>query len=298
MQLGRLFEIVYLLLERGSATAKELAARFEVTPRTIYRDVETLCQAGVPVVTAQGKGGGISLAEGFVLNKSVLSQEERRGILAGLQTLRATQVPESGELLSRLSALLGGGERNWVEVDFSGWSLNQRTLFTMVKEGILARRVLKFSYCGRDGAMTERQAEPLQLQFKGKSWYLLSWCRTREDFRLFKLNRMRRAELLEERFPARELPPAPQEYVPSPRSIQVVLKLPRSQAYRVYDEFEEQDIVQTAQGDFVVTVRWMEDSWVYGYLLSLCPWVEVLSPGHVRENLKKMLKESLKNFET
>ena len=99
MQISRLFEIVYLLLERRSVTARELAERFEVSPRTIYRDVDALAQAGIPVYADRGQGGGIRLMEQFVLNKSLLSVKERRELLASVQGMQAVREEEVQPLL-------------------------------------------------------------------------------------------------------------------------------------------------------------------------------------------------------
>ena len=90
MQLNRLFEIVYILLNRKQVTARELAQRFEVSTRTIYRDIESLTEAGVPVYTNKGKGGGISLLDNFILNKSYLNTDEQQEILTALQGLKVT----------------------------------------------------------------------------------------------------------------------------------------------------------------------------------------------------------------
>lgn len=99
MQTERLFEIVYTLLDRGTVTAQELADRLGVSKRTILRDIETLTLAKVPVYTTQGKGGGVSLLDGYVLDKAVLSDEEKEQILLGIKTLLPTG-GASGKALS------------------------------------------------------------------------------------------------------------------------------------------------------------------------------------------------------
>ncbi|WP_322413598.1 helix-turn-helix transcriptional regulator, partial [Clostridium perfringens] len=122
--INRLFEIIYILLDKENTTAKELAEHFEVSQRTIYRDIEDLSQAGIPIYMSKGKGGGISLLSNFVLNKAILSEEEKREILAAMQGLSAINENEFNGALSKLSSFLGGNNENWIEVDFSNWDKN------------------------------------------------------------------------------------------------------------------------------------------------------------------------------
>ena len=144
MQISRLFEIVYLLLERRSVTARELAERFEVSPRTIYRDVDALAQAGIPVYADRGQGGGIRLMEQFVLNKSLLSVKERRELLASVQGMQAVREEEVQPLLEKLSSLFGAEREDWIEVDFSPWTSSGELgkYFQLLKEAILNRQVV------------------------------------------------------------------------------------------------------------------------------------------------------------
>ncbi|MDR1136903.1 MAG: HTH domain-containing protein, partial [Synergistaceae bacterium] len=119
MRIGRLFSIVYYLLEKKESTGKELAERFEVSVRTIYRDIDTLSGADIPIYTNQGKGGGIVILDNFVLNKAVLSEKEQDEILLALQNLSATRYPDIDSILSRLSSLFKKSDVNWIEVDYS-----------------------------------------------------------------------------------------------------------------------------------------------------------------------------------
>ena len=124
MQMNRLFKIVYYLLENGKSTAPELAEKFEVSIRTIYRDLDTISAAGIPVYAAQGKGGGISLLDDYILEKSLFSKEEKEQILMALQGISSTKGTSADELLSKLSALFQIKNTDWIEVDFSEWVKN------------------------------------------------------------------------------------------------------------------------------------------------------------------------------
>lgn len=198
--INRQLEIIYILMNKGTVKAQELAAHFEVSPRTIYRDVESLSMAGIPIYAGRGKGGGIRLMEQFVLDKLLLSAEEQRKILAALASLR--EIGASGEerILEKLETFFRTETRDWVSIDFSDWSGRRGELFGQIKDAILNRRVLEFDYYGRDGDMSHRQAEPVQLLFKEYTWYLRAWCRGRKAMRLFKVLRMKRVEVLEEIF--------------------------------------------------------------------------------------------------
>ncbi len=181
MQTGRLFKITYILLERGAVTARELAERLEVTVRTVYRDVERLSAAGVPVYMERGRGGGLRLLGDFVLDKTVLTREEKDEILSSLAGLSAAGGGAS-DALKKLAALFGGHGADWIEVDFSGWgwSRDMKDLFELVRKAVLTRRALTFEYHGLRGESSVRAVEPLKLVFRGQSWYVYAWCRARK----------------------------------------------------------------------------------------------------------------------
>ncbi len=293
MQISRMFEIVYLLLDGGRPTAASLAERFEVSSRTILRDVEALAEAGMPVYAERGRGGGIRLMEGFVLSKSLLTKEDQREVLAALQGFAATR---SGGLavLGRLSALWGGEEKPWIDVDFSEWSQDNRRAFNEIKAAILSRKPLRFDYYASNGEMTSRTVEPRLLWFKHRAWYLLAFCRARRAERLFRLTRIKRLQTLDEAFHPRGDPPAAEPPPEAPRHPPVTVTL-RFDApmYRVWDEFDEQSIQRNADGSVTATATFPEDDWVYGFILSFGPRVEVIGPPHVRAAIQDLLQKNL-----
>ncbi len=293
MQISRLFEIVMLLLDKKTATAAELAGHFGVSPRTIYRDVEALSQAGIPVYASQGKNGGIALVESFVIQKSLLNREEQTEILAALQGLRAVGITQGEGLLSKWRAIFGAGESDWVSVDFSDWSQTKQGELALLKDAILQKKVLRFTYYGASGEKTEREAEPLQLWFKSRAWYLKAFCRMRRKVRLFKLTRMKDVRLSGGKFSVPEKAEIPPAYESNPAKPFVVLRLwiDGSQAFRVYDDFEESQIEKQADGHFLVSVAYPEDEWVYGFLLSYGPYLKVLMPQHIQDILRDRLKK-------
>ena len=179
---SRLFKILYYLLDRGRATAPELAAALEVSQRTIYRDVEALSGAGIPIYAEPGRNGGICLLHDAVLDRALLSEGERREVLTALESMAAVgQAP--GELLTKLSALFRVNTGDWLEVDFSDWGSGaaERESFSLVKQSILERGPLSFLYYSSAGEQSRRVVEPARLVFKAGCWYLSAFCRTRQD---------------------------------------------------------------------------------------------------------------------
>lgn len=200
--LSRLLGIIYVILSKGTVTAEELAKRFEVSVRTIYRDVERLSMAGIPVYAKKGKNGGVCLTDSFVLDKMVISSEEQGEILAALASLRETRAVEEEGILRKLGTFFKADVPDWVAIDFSDWSGRRQELFEQIRKAILERRVLEFDYYGQYGEMSRRTVEPVQLLFKEYTWYVRAYCRKRRAMRLFKVLRMKRVELLQETFGA------------------------------------------------------------------------------------------------
>ena len=300
MQISRLFEIVYLLLERRSVTARELAERFEVSPRTIYRDVDALAQAGIPVYADRGQGGGIRLMEQFVLNKSLLSVKERRELLASVQGMQAVREEEVQPLLEKLSSLFGAELEDWIEVDFSPWTSSGELgkYFQLLKEAILNRQVVCFSYSAANGSTVERTAEPHRLFFRGYDWYLLAWCRIRSDFRYFKLTRMRGLATLPEHFEKRNIPERESAYEQPDSQIELTVRASPCMAYRVYDEFPPDFWEKEENGSFLIRFAMPQNEWLYSYLLGYGPELEVIAPPQVREELLERAEKILKNYKS
>ena len=146
MHASRLFEIVYILLNKDRVTAKELAERFGVSTRTIYRDIDTIGLAGIPVYSEKGKGGGISLLPDFVLNKSILSEQEQSEILASLQGLTQIRTDDTSHVLQKLSTVFNKTAAKWLEVDFSDWSFERQDFWGGFKSAILQKLVVEFDY--------------------------------------------------------------------------------------------------------------------------------------------------------
>lgn len=299
MKNGRLFEILYLLVEKREVTAGELAKRLEVSERTIYRDVDALSAAGIPVYAQKGKGGGIRLMDQFVLDRALLSQSQQDEILFALQAIRATVGGE--EALSRLSALFRREGGDWLEVDFTDWGSGaaERENFSLVKRAILERRPLTFTYYSSAGEKSRRTVEPARLVFKSGCWYLSAFCRKKQDWRIFRLVRMEALSPEEGTCPPRRPPEQLESLMPEGyRGVDLRLLFAPSAAWRVRDYFNPKEITARPDGTLLVECTFPEDQWLLSFLLSFGGQLEVLSPAYWRDILKEEIKKSLNVYET
>lgn len=296
MQINRLFEIVYILLERKNVTAKELAKRFEVSTRTIYRDIEILSNSKIPVYANKGKGGGIRLLDNYILDKSILSDEEQNQILFGLQAQQKLNIDSKKTALEKLSTIFNKASKNWIEVDFSNWGIDgkENNKFDLIKKSILNKQVIEFTYYNSYGQETNRQVEPLQIWFKDKAWYIKGYCRLKKDYRVFKITRIKDIKILDENF-ERELPNVTEQKYDL-KTVTLELEISKEISYRVYDEFQRDNIIKKTNGDFIVKVEFPENDWVYGYILSFGEYVKVISPEYFKKAIKERLEKTIKNY--
>ena len=288
MQTNRLFEIIYVLLSKETVTAKELSERFGVSSRTIYRDIDTLSLAGIPVYTERGKGGGISLLPNFVISKSLLNEQEQNEVLSALQGLAAVKTNETDSVLQKLSAVFNKNSPPWLEVDFSDWNNSQSGIFYDFKTAIIERRIVQFDYYNTFGEKKHRRVEPLQLWFKSRSWYIKAYCLSKQSVRVFKLSRVRNQSLTGEQFTKRNLlETSIDDSLPQDKrqDVKLKLKIAPEMTYRVLDDSLEGE--KQKDGSHIVSVTWPEDDWVYGYILSFGEYIEVLEPEYMREIILK-----------
>jgi len=322
MQINRLFEMVYILMNRKKMTAKELSDHFEVSQRTIYRDIEILNTAGIPVSANKGKGGGIELLENFLLNKSAFSEQEQNEIVFALQSFRALKYVNADNVLKKLSAIFNKDVVNWIDVDFSDWTINGKEKFNIVKSAIVDKKCLSFDYFSTNGEKTHRAVYPMQLWFKHSAWYVKAFCLMRRDYRLFKITRIKNpsvssgesnfevADLFEleifqpntrnnsGEFFFEEQDGTITELKQKPQKNNVDLKLwiDASHAHRVFDEFDEENIQTDENGNFIINAIFPEDEWLYGYILSFNYGAEVLEPLYCRDKIIDKLQKTLMKY--
>ena len=288
---SRLFKIVYYILENGRATAPELAKKFEVSVRTIYRDVDVISSAGIPIYVTTGRNGGIQILENYVLDKALFSEKERQDILAALQSIAVVGDTYEKDMLTKLSALFHVNSDQWFEVDFSrfGSKTQDSVVFERLKGAVISHRAAEILYVNSYGERRLRKIYPIKMTYRAKAWYIKAYCTDKADFRLFKLNRILKIEILSEEFAPMEYPMAAEK--PKTGYHKISLCFPKEMAYRVYDEFEGSEIEETENGDLMVSAEMPEDNWLIGYLLSFGTQVTVIEPTYLQKVLADAAKK-------
>jgi len=299
MQINRLFEIIYILLDKKSVTARELTAHFGVSRRTICRDIDTLSAAGIPIYTERGKGGGIRLLPDFVLNKSILSEEEQNEILSALHGLSNVKTADSDQILQKLSTIFNKTASTWIEVDYAGWA-HEHDYFNDFKTAILERRIVAFDYYNRYGDKTPRRVEPMQIWFKSKAWYLKGYCLNKQGMRLYKLSRIKNLTVTDEQFEHRDALVVSGNPISSifegGNNIDLKLRIAPEKAYRVFDDLYESMVEKQPDGSFIATMTWPETPWLYEFILSFGKYIEVIEPEHLRAIIKAEGEQISKNY--
>ena len=297
MKDNRLFRILYYILEKEKVTANELADKFEVSVRTIYRDIDSISSVGVPIFTTQGKDGGIKIDNEFILNKSLFDANEKEQIITALQGLEKTNEAYKSELITKLSALFKIKNSNWIEIDFTSWGSNNtyQDLFNALKTTIINKNIISFSYNSSKAEKINRKVKPIRLLFKEQDWYLYAFCLLRNDFRYFKLSRMKDLEVLainyEDNFENAVL----KKELKYENIVNIKLKFDKSVAFRVYDEFNEA-IEEDEKGNLYVEIKIPNNYKLYNYIFSFGSNVEILEPKEIRNQFKNMINEIAKKY--
>lgn len=299
MKDNRLFRILYYILEKGKVTASELADKFEVSVRTIYRDIDSISSAGIPIYALQGKGGGIEIAEDFVLSKSLLSENEKQQIMSALQGLDNTRAQHENELLTKLSALFKMKNTSWIEVDFNNWQNNKmyEITFNDIKSAILSKNIVSFTYFSSNEKETSRRVKPVRLLFKGQDWYLYALCLLRNDFRYFKLSRIKNLETHTEKFDDNFEDVVLKKEMPYENTVHIKVKFDRKAAFRVYDELNG-EITEDDEGNLYAEIEIQNDYNLFNYIFSFGDGAEVLEPKEIRMQIKEMINKMAEKYIT
>ena len=292
MKIDRLIGVLSVLLQEEKTTAPELAERFEVSRRTINRDIEDLCKAGIPIRTVQGTGGGISIMDGYRMDRTILTSKDMQMILAGLRSLDSVSGSSYyGQLMEKIQA--GSSEfisgKDSILIDLSSWyreSLAPK--IETIQDGIENRHMLTFRYYAPSGE-SDRIVEPYYLVFRWSSWYLWAWCCDRKDYRLFKLNRMVHVREKDTVFVCREaaLPDLSDEKI-FPGGIKVKALFEADQKWRLVEEFGPACFTEYGDGRLLVTVDYTDMESLVTWLMTFGDKVEVLEPKEARNEIARM----------
>ncbi|KJD46458.1 helix-turn-helix transcriptional regulator [Paenibacillus terrae] len=291
MENNRLFRMMLLLLEKKKATAPELARLFEISVRTVYRDIDRLSAAGIPVYTTTGKHGGIHLMDNFVMDKSLLSEDDQNEILLGLYSVSAIPHLNSAHMLKRLTAMFDH-KLEWIEFDFFPWrsiSLQERELFNQVKQAILTKQLMTFHYIDSNGEPSLETVEPVKLIFKNNTWYFKGNEQSTPSIteaQTFKMKRVSELKLLSK--PLDQSMTAglrvSEKHVTSP-PVSMKLIFSSTIAYRVHDFFEPSRIEKQPDGRLHVSLEVHEGEQLYSFLMSFGAELTVVKPPHIRQEL-------------
>ena len=303
MKIDRLVSIILLLLEKERIGAQELADRFEVSPRTIYRDIDAINMAGIPVRSTSGVGGGFAIMEQYKIDKKVFSAADLSAILMGLSSLSGVMRGEElVNALAKVNSVIPADraqdieqKTNQVLIDLSPWSGKRAVQpnLELIQKALQENKLLSFTYNDLRGTKLSRKAEPYQLVLKNSQWYWYGYCLTRQDFRLFKLSRTSNLHLLAETFVQRDHPKPELDAseLIVPMQTPITLRIHKSVLERVLDYCNDEDISPDGENHYIVRYPLIEKDYYYGILLSLGDKCECLSPEHVRAEMRRRIAD-------
>jgi Predicted transcriptional regulator len=290
MKIDRLLSIVVLLLGREKVTAADLARRFEVTERTIYRDLDAINASGIPIVAYPGPRGGYRIDPSYTIDRRLLGFEDLKAIVAALKGVNSALEDRAiGSALEKIESL-GPRERaaelleDRVVIDLFPWGRRgeERRLAKLLEPAIAERRLVAFDYSSYGSEVERRVVEPMTLVFKAYAWYLWGFCRLRGGYRLFKLSRMRGLELRLERFKRRPGAYEPEAEPPQPPMADVLLAVDRSRAAEAEEWYGSEALQRLEGGELRLRLRLPEGDWLVRMLLGFGPGIEVLEPPSLR----------------
>jgi predicted DNA-binding transcriptional regulator YafY len=296
LKLERLLAIIMMLLNRKQMNAKELADYFEVSQRTIYRDIDAINQAGIPIVSYMGAEGGFGILEGYKLKENFFDDSEINSLIAVLKNLNNTvnnkKISLTMEKLETLKADKKADHSNdnaiRINIDYNNWNSNNKDKEKLksINKAIYEKRIICFNYINVKGEDTHRIVEPLSLLLKDFSWYLQGYCRSKEDYRLFKVRRMRMVKVTEDYF-TRNAPPLEaldysEEWYKDKTVIDTILKFKVEAKTRVIDSFSEDQIHFLEDNTIEVHFKAPKDNWLVELILGFGSQVEVIEPPELR----------------
>ena len=309
MKIDRLVSMIMILLEKERTSAQELADMFEVSPRTIYRDIETINKAGIPIYSAPGVGGGFEIMEKYKVDKQVFSTADLSAILMGLSSVSGMiRGDELVNALAKVKSFVPADRAKDIEVkanqiliDLSPWMGNRNTkpYLELIQTALQESRLLTFAYAGHHGKKTARTAEPYQLVLKNSHWYLQGYCLTRNDFRLFKLSRMSDLQLQKEGFVARAYQKPQLDFDDALGTMQtkITIRIHQSIMDRVLDLCGYEDFTPDGSEHYIVEFPFIENEYHYDVLLGFGSKCECLEPPHIRTEMKCRIQDVATMYE-
>lgn len=310
MKVHRLLSITMHLLRQKRVSAQELADHFEVSLRTVYRDLETINGAGIPIVSFPGVNGGYEIMEQYHIDRQIVTLEDLNAIMTALKGLQnSLGDKELNDLMAKVGALVAKSAHNRPEeaaetllFDTNPWRVNQadKTLVNRLRQSAKERRVVRFAYTGVKGAGEERIVEPVGLAWKGFAWYLYAYCRMRKDYRTFRLSRIRELHEEPETFRRRELGleelDARWGNNVDMHLVRIVLRVHPRVRVRAEEYFHPDEIVEEPDGYLLLKTEQAENPWLYGMLMSYGADIQVLEPQNLADTLRERASQVLRMY--
>jgi len=292
--------ILTILLQTERVTAPYLADKFEVSRRTIARDIDALCIAGIPIVTHQGSGGGISIAEGFKLDKNVLTIDELSGIMAALKGIRSiSDHSQIGQLMDKLhinsDAVISLHEP--IVIDLASHYKGELTRkIECIKAAILGKQLIEFTYYYEKGE-SHRRIEPYFVIFQWSSWYVFGYCLKRQDWRMFKLTRLWSLAVCDRHYSPREIPPEKKDFnAHFTDDMKLVALFESSVKYQLIDAYGPQCYLETDEG-LRLEIGFTNRCYIISWLLGFGAKVKVLEPVDLAEEIQVAAQNILSNYQ-
>ncbi len=300
MKIDRLVSIIMILLEKKRIGAQELADMFEVSPRTIYRDIDAINMAGIPVRSTSGVGGGFEIMQAYKIDKKFFSADDLSALLMGLSSLSSiVRSDEVVHALAKVKSVIPAERANEIElksnqiyIDLRHWSgTSIQPYLETVKSALQENRLLLFEYVAHHGHKTVRTVAPYQLVLKGHNWYLYGYCHAKNDFRLFRISRMSNLKIQDETFtPQAYRKPIPDfSEILETMQIKIKIRIHESILDRVLDYCTYEDFSPDGDSYYLVDFPFVENDYHYDMLLGFGNKCECLEPPHVRENMKRKI---------
>ena len=292
MKLDRLLGILTILLQNESVTAPYLSQKFEVSRRTIGRDVDALCLAGIPIITRQGGGGGISIADGYKLDKSVLTADELSSIIAALKGIGS--VSEKSQIertLDKLGVKTDTMEslREPVVINLATYHKGSLTdKIELIKKAILEHHMIEFDYYYEKGT-SRRHIEPYFVVFQWAAWYVFGFCSDSQGWRMFKLSRLWNLLLSNEIYIPREIPPEKRDFnINMPDDKPLVALFDPSVKYQLIDTYGLNCYTETEEGQLRLETGYANHGFIISWLLSFGAKVKVLEPNDIVNEIREI----------
>ena len=302
MKIDRLIGILSVLLQKDRVTCAELAKRFEVSERTILRDMETLNMSGIPVAAERGRGGGVYIMDGYRIDRTLLSSDDMRAILSGLRSLDSVSMTgRYRQLMEKMSAgsVSASGADSRIMIDLSNWDRSAvADKIELIKNAVDKRQIIAFRYFS-PGGESSRRIEPYHLVYRWSSWYVYGYCTGRGDYRLFKLSRMTELAATGERYTARDVPEyAGDKLTHTEGEVEATVRFSPSVKWRVVDCLGAGKMEYDADGCIVKTFTWSDKQSLFSFLLSFGSDAELLAPPAYRREFAGAVKDILARYKT